>query len=156
MKKFSMFILGLASILVVTGCGSKETEKTLVCTMSQDESGMSMEQTISMVFKKDKVNHMKMDVNTKATDEKLKENWDIFTKTLDEENQETEQDGVLLKVSKDDKNYEYRVTLDIDIEKASKEVLEKYDLDDLTGDNGTLEENKKSAESNGFTCKVEE
>lgn len=155
MKKLSILFLGLAAITLVGGCGSKETEKTLVCSTTQDESGMKMEQVISMAFKNDKMNQMKMDLNIKVTDDEVKENWEAFTKAMDNENQETDKDGVTLKVEKDDKNYEYKVSLNIDVEKAGKDALEKYDLEELNGDNGTLEENKKTAEENGFTCKVE-
>lgn len=155
MKKFSMMFLGLAFVTLLTGCGNQQTEKTLTCTSTEKETGMSMEQTISMKFKNDKLNHMKVDVNTKITDDDIKENWEEFTKSMDSQNEETDQDGVSLKITKDDKKYEYKVTLDIDIEKASKEALEDYGFEDLVNDTSTLEENKKIAEDDGFTCSVE-
>ena len=108
-----------------------------------------------MTFKNDKINHMKMDVNSKITDEQIKANWTEFTQAMDSQNEETQKDGVSLKVSKDDENYEYKVTLDVDLEKATKDDLETYELTDLLDDNSTLEDNKKSAESDGFTCKVQ-
>lgn len=155
MKKFGMIFLGLASVVLVTGCGAKETERKLVCTSTQDEEGMNIEQVISMTFKNDKLNHMTMDVNTKITDDEVKENWSMFTESMDEQNKESDKDGVSLKVTKDDQNYEYKVTLDIDVENASEEALEAQGFADLKDDNSTLEDNKKSAEKDGFTCKVE-
>lgn len=155
MKKFGMIFLGLASIILVTGCDTTETEKKLVCTSTQNEEGMSIEQVISMTFKNDKLNHMTTDVNTKVTDEKVKQNWQVFVETMDEQNKESNKDGVSLKVTKDNENYEYKVTLDIDVENASKEALEAQGFGDLSGDSGALEDNKKSAEQDGFTCKVE-
>lgn len=155
MKKISMAFLGLVAIILITGCGNKETERKLICTNTQSEDGINVEQTISMTFKNDKINHMKMDVNSKITDEQIKANWTEFTQAMDSQNEETEKDGVSLKVSKDDENYEYKVTLDVDLEKATKDDLETYELTDLLDDNSTLEDNKKSAESDGFTCKVQ-
>lgn len=155
MKKIVMVFLGLVAIVLVAGCSTNETEQKLVCTNTQNEEGMSVEQVISMTFKNDKLNHMKMDVNTKITDEQIKENWSLFTETMDEQNVETDKDGVSLKVTKDDQNYEYKVTLDIDVENASKEALKAQGFEDLSDDNSTLEDNKKSAEKDGFTCKVQ-
>lgn len=155
MKKISVVFLGLISIILVTGCGAKQTEQKLVCTSVQNEDGMSIEQVISMTFKNDKLNHMKMDVNTKITDEEVKENWAAFTESMDEQNVETDKNGVSLKVTKDEQNYEYKVTLDIDVQNASKEALEAQGFADLKDDDSTLEDNKKSAESDGFTCEVE-
>ena len=153
MKKISMLFLGVAIAILVTGCGNKENE--LICTNIQTEDGMKIEQTISMIFKNDKLNHVKMDVNSKITDDKVKENWTAFTQAMDSQNEETEKDGVSLKVSKDDKKYEYKVTLDVDLEKADKDILKTYGLTDLSDDDSTLKDNKKTAESEGFTCKVQ-
>lgn len=155
MKKFRMLFLGLVAVVLVTGCGTKETNQKLVCTSTQSEEGMSVEQVISMTFKNDRINHMKMDVNTKITDDTIKENWAVFTESMDEQNVETDKDGVSLKVTKDDQNYEYKVTLDIDVENATKEALEPHGFADLKDDNSTLEDNKKSAEKDGFTCVVD-
>ncbi len=154
MKKFVIVFLGLVAIVLVAGCGTKETEEKLVCTGTQQEEGMSVEQVISMTFKNDKLNHMMMDVNTKITDDATKENWSLFTQSMDEQNVESDKDGVSLKVTKDDQNYEYKVTLDIDVEKASEEALKEHGFDGLKDDNSTLEDNKKSAEKDGFTCEV--
>ncbi len=154
MKKFSMVCLGLAAITLVTGCGEQDKEKNLVCTMTQNEDSMTVEQKISMTFKNDKMNHMVMDVTTKITDEDVKENWNAFTEVMDSENKTEEKEGISIKVNKDDENYEYKVTFDVDVEKANKTDLETYGLEDLTSDNGTLEENRKSAEADGFTCEV--
>ncbi len=156
MKKFGMVFLGLIAILLITGCGTtKETNQKLVCTSTQTEEGMDVEQVISMTFKNDKLSHMTMDVNTKITDEDVKANWSMFTETMDSQNKETDKDGVSLKVIKDDQNYEYKVTLDIDVKNASKEALKEQGFEDLSDDNSTLEDNKKSAEKDGFTCEIQ-
>lgn len=156
MKKISMMFLVLATILLVTGCGTtKETKQKLVCTSTQAEEGLNIEQVISVEFKNDKLNHMTIDVNSKITDEDVKANWSMFTESMDNDNKEIEADGFSLKVTKDDQNYEYKVTTDIDLEKANKDTLEKNGFGDLLEDNSTLEDNKKSAEKDGFTCEVQ-
>lgn len=153
MKNKGKVFLLIAAFILLTGCGNKEEK--LICSNSETSNGLSIKQTISMTFKNDKINHMKMDVNSKITDETLKTNWDAFKESMDSQNLEKEKDGVSLKVTKDDKNYEYIVTLDVDITKAKQEDLKEYNLEDLTDDKSTLEDNKKVAEKDGFTCKVE-
>lgn len=154
MKKLSMLFLGLATLTLVTGCGGNGSEKTLVCTNKDDSDGMEIGQTISMTFKNDKMNRMKMDVNMKLTDDDAKEMWSTFTDAMDNQYKDSKKDGVSMKINKDDKKYEYTVTLDIDLAKAGKDALSDYGLGELDSDNGTLEDNKKEAESGGYTCKV--
>ena len=155
MKKISVVFLGLLTVLLITGCGVGEPkEQKLVCTSTQSEDGIDASQVISMTYKNDKLNHMTMEVNTKITDSKVQENWDEFKKSMDEQNQEFDKDGVTLKVATDDQNYEYKVTLDIDVENASEEVLKEQGFEDLKDDNSTLESSKEDAEKDGFTCEV--
>ncbi len=155
MKKISIVFLGLLTVLLITGCGTKQPkEQKLVCTSTQSEDGIDASQVISMTYKNDKLNHMTMEVNTKITDSKVQENWDEFKKSMDEQNQEFDKDGVSLKVATDDQNYEYKVTLDIDVENASEEVLKEQGFEDLKDDNSTLESSKEDAEKDGFTCEV--
>ena len=156
MKKISVVFLGLLTVLLITGCGVGESkEQKLVCTSTQSEDGIDASQVISMTYKNDKLNHMTMEVNTKITDSKVQENWDEFKKSMDEQNQEFNKDGVSLKVATDDQNYEYKVTLDIDVENASEEVLKEQGFEDLKDDNSTLESSKESAEKDGFTCEIQ-
>lgn len=156
MKKRGMVLfIALAAVILITGCGTKNTEQKLICTNTQAESGVSVEQVISMTFKNDKINHMTMDVNSTITDENVKQNWSAFVQAMDSQNKESEKEGISLKVTKDDKKYKYKVSLDVDLEKAKKEDLKEYDLTDLSDDNSSLEDNKKIAEDDGFTCKVQ-
>ena len=156
MKKISVVFLGLLTVLLITGCGTEQPkEQKLVCTSTQSEDGIDASQVISMTYKNDKLNHMTMEVNTKITDSKVQENWDEFKKSMDEQNQEFDKDGVTLKVATDDQNYEYRVTLDIDVENASEEVLKEQGFEDLKDDNSTLESSKEDAEKDGFTCEIQ-
>ncbi len=153
-RRLSMVFLGLAAITLVTGCGSNGSEKTLTCTVSEEQGGMVQEQTIAMTFKNDKINRLTMDLDNRLTDKSLQDEWEQFTELMDSQKTETKEDGISMKVSKDDKNYSYKITLEVDLNKAKKDDLETYGLSELVGDDSTLEDVQKSAESDGYTCKV--
>lgn len=153
MKKLSMLCLGLVSIMLVTGCGSSNS-KTLVCKNTQKQDGVDIGTTVSMTFKNEKINRVKMDVSTRLTGDDAKDLWSTFVEAMDGQNEEVDKDGVSMKVSKDDKKYEYTVTLDVNLDKADKDALATYGLDDLIGDDSKLEDVKKEAEKDDFTCEV--
>ena len=126
----------------------------MICKNTETDDGMSIEQVISMTYKNDKLQRMTMEANTKITDSDVKENWDEFKKSMDEQNKEFNKDGVSLKVEKNDQDYEYKTILDVDVENASDEVLEEQGLEDLKNDNSTLKSSKEAAEKDGDTCEV--
>ena len=135
---------------LLTGCSSEET---LTCSMEDESSGVSMEQIVEMTFKDDKINKVKMTVNTKATDDTMKENWDLIASSMDEQFDEKSSDGVSLSKDNDADNHTYKVELSVDLDKATEDSLSEYGLDGITDDDSTLEETKKEAEDSGFTCK---
>lgn len=140
----------LVATVLLTGCSSEET---LTCSMEDESSGVSMEQIVDMTFKDDKINKVKMTVNTKATNDTMKENWDLIASSMDEQFDEKTSDGVSLSKNNDADNYTYKVELSVDLDKATEDSLSEYGLDGITSDNSTLEETKKEAEDSGFTCK---
>ncbi len=148
-----MLCLGLVSIMLVTGCGSSNS-KTLVCKNTQKQDGVDIGTTVSMTFKNEKINRVKMDVSTRLTGDDAKDLWSTFVEAMDGQNEEVDKDGVSMKVSKDDKKYEYTVTLDVNLDKADKDALATYGLDELIGDDSKLEDVKKEAEKDDFTCEV--
>ncbi len=155
MKKISMIFLSLLVIVLITGCGKSDgKEQKLVCTTVQNEDGMDFEQVISMTYKNDKLKYLEIEVNTKITDSTIKENWEAFKKSMDEENKEFNKDGVSLKTEKNDKNYEYKVILNVDVENASEEALNEQGFSDLKDDTSTLEDSKKEAEKDGAVCEI--
>ena len=154
MKKISMLFLCLLTMILIAGCDTEDKVQTLICKNTETDDGMSIEQVISMTYKNDKLQRMTMEANTKITDSDVKENWDEFKKSMDEQNKEFNKDGVSLKVEKNDQDYEYKTILDVDIENASDEVLEEQGLEDLKNDNSTLKSSKESAEKDGDTCEV--
>lgn len=138
------------AVLCLTGCSSEET---LTCSMEDESSGVSMEQIVEMTFKDDKINKVKMTVNTKATDDTMKENWNLIASSMDEQFDEKSSDGVSLSKDNDTDNHTYKVELSVDLDKATEDSLSEYGLDGITDDDSTLEETKKEAEDSGFTCK---
>ena len=155
MKKISMIFLSLLVIVLITGCRKSDgKEQKLVCTTVQNEDGMDFEQVISMTYKNDKLKYLEIEVNTKITDSTIKENWEAFKKSMDEENKEFNKDGVSLKTEKNDKNYEYKVILNVDVENASEEALNEQGFSDLKDDTSTLEDSKKEAEKDGAVCEI--
>ncbi len=158
MKKVSMIFFSLLAIILITGCGATEEkevkEQTLVCTTTESDEDMDIEQVISMTYKNDQLKQMKMEVNTKLNNSTIKENWEAFKKSMDENSQEFEKDGMSLKVVVSDENYEYNTILDIDVDKASEEDLKEQGFEGLKDDKSTLEESKESAEKDGAICEV--
>ena len=151
MKKIRMLFLSLLMIVMATGCGK---EQKLVCTTTETEEGMSIEEVISMTYKDDKLKHMKMEVNTKITDPTMTENWEKYKEFMNEDNKEFNKDGISFKIDINDESYEYNTSLDIDIEKASEEALKEQGFDDLKADKSTLQASKAAAEEDGATCEI--
>lgn len=151
MKKAKILFIGLfVSVLFVTGCGS---EKTLTCSQTQSVSGVDIEQKVVMNFKKDKLSKLKMSVNSKATSDLVKKNWDVFASTLEKQYNKKSLDGIKLTKENDKKNYSYNISIDIDLAKASKSSLSEYNLSGIANDNSSMAEIKKDAEKDGYTCK---
>ena len=150
MKKLKLLFIGVFVVLLVTGCN---TEKTLTCTNSIEDSGIKMEQEIVMKFKNNKINYVKMIVNSKATSDVIKSNWDVFASTMDSQYIPKETNGVKLTTSNDKENYQYNITLEVNLEKASNDSLKEYNLDGIADEDSSIDEVKKSAEKDGYKCK---
>ena len=140
----------LAVVLLVTGCGSEET---LNCSMTDESSGLSMEQIMNVTFKDDKINKVKLTFNTKATSELYQDAWDELVDSLDEQFSESNSSGVSLTKENDADNYTYKIELSVDLDKASTDALDEYDLSDIAEDDSTLEELREDLEASGYTCK---
>ena len=139
-----LFGILAVSILFITGCGG---EKTLTCTNSEEDSGIKMDQEITMTFKDDKVSYVKMSIDNEATDDTIIDNWDMFASMLDSQFEETDKDGVKLSTDNNADKHIYNVSLEIDVEKASDDALSEYGLDGIADANATYEDTKKDAEA---------
>ena len=72
-RGLKLFGILAVSLLFITGCGN--SERTLTCSMSEEDDGLSMEQTVDLTFNDDKVTNVKMSIDTKVTDSTYQENW---------------------------------------------------------------------------------
>lgn len=137
-------------MLLVSGC---ENEKTLICTNSLEDKDINMEQEIVIKFKSNKINYVKMTVDNKAINDVIKDNWDVFATTMDSQYSQKDTDGIKLTTNNDKENYQYNITLEVDLEKASNDSLKEYNLDGIADEDSSIDEVKKSAEKVGYKCK---
>ena len=140
----------LASCFLLAGCGN---EKVLTCSINQKQSGLSMDQIAEITFNDDKVTNVKLTVDSKATIDTIKDNLYTFTKSLDSQFPDSNKTGIKLTKENKEKDYTYKITIDVDVTKAKDEDLAEYDLDGLADAEGTYDSVKEQAEKSGFTCK---
>src|SRR5699024_9059599 len=110
------------------------------CTNSEEDSGLKMSQEITMTFKDDKINYLKMSIDNEATDDTIIDNWDMFASMMESQFEASDEDGVKLSTDNDSTNHIYNVSLEIDLEKASEDALKEYNLDGITDANATYED----------------
>ena len=145
-------LLGVVSIfcLLLSGCGN---EQVLSCSMTQEQSGATMEQVFDVTFTKEEVSNVKMAINTKVTDEVSDSDWDSLVDLLDEQYATVNKNGFQITKENNKKERSYNITIDVDVNKAKKEDLAEYDLESLSGAQGTYDEIKEQMEKSGLTCK---
>ena len=146
-----LFGILAVSVLFITGCGN--SERTLTCTNSEEDSGLKMSQEVTMTFKDDKINYVKLSIDSEATNDTIIDNWDVFASMMGSQFEESNEDGVNLSTNNDADNHIFNVSLEIDLEKANEDALSEYGLDDITDGNASYEDIKENAEADGFTCK---
>ena len=149
MKGLKLLTIVAVGLFCLTGCG----EKTLECTLTEEDDYMKMVQTMSLTFKDDQITNAKMSIDTTVKSENAQENWSDFVDMMESQYEETDADGVKVTTEEDADNYSFNLTVEADITKASEETLAEYDLADFADNAGTYEENKEEAEANGFVCK---
>ncbi len=140
----------VVSLFFLTGCSS---EKTLTCTNSEESSGITSNQKITVTFVDDEVTYVKMSIDNEATDDTIIDNWDTFVSILESAFEDAEEDGIVLTTENDTDNYTFSISLEIDLEKASEDALSEYSLDDIASSSATYDEVKEAAEEEGYTCK---
>ena len=149
MKGLKLLTIVVVGLLCLTGCG----EKTLTCTNTEEDNGVKMVQEAQMTFKDDQVTKVRMSIEATATDDDIKEYWGSFISAMESQYEEVDEEGVKLTLTNDEKNYKFNMTVEVDVTKASEDALVEYDLEQLADTTATLEEVKKEAEADGFTCK---
>jgi len=150
MKNLKILMAVLFCGILLTGCGKEET---LTCTNTQSASGVKMDQEVSITFNGKKVKNIKMTVDSKATTDVIKENWDVFASTLDKQYKKKDSDGIKVETTNNKDKYSYVIDIEIDLDKANKDSLAEYNLSSIANAKGSKKEVKESAEKSGFTCK---
>ena len=152
MKKISFLIIALFIVFVVSGCGKSST-KVLTCSGVSPGNNMNAASNVEYIFENDKLTKAKIDVEFRdITVSNLSSVWSTFKTQFTEQNQPVEEIGFKRTVSADDKNYTFTVSMEIDFEKISKEVMDKYGVEDYT--TKTYDEIKKETTVDGvMSCK---
>lgn len=150
MKKIKL--LGTISIFcfLLSGCGNGQV---LSCSMTQEQSGATMKQTVDITFKKEEVSNVKMAINTKVTDDVSDSDWNSLVDMLDEQYPAADKNGFKLTRNNDEKKRSYKITIDVDVNKVKEDDLAEYDLEGLAGAQGTYDDIKEQMENSGLTCK---
>lgn len=142
MKKVCGLFLAILCLTVVTGCGSSKNEIT--CTTKQD--GQKVVVTVK-TDKDDKITSLKMSNSMEApSKEELDSTYKLLNATLDEINKN---EGTKVSLSK--KGLTLTMTAQVDLTKISDDVRSSLGIGDEFNTTGA--EFKKSATSNGATCK---
>ena len=151
MKGLKTIIILVIGLFCLTGCG----EKKLVCTSTENEDGIRMDQEITVTYKEDQVTNVKLNLDATATEE-AQEYWAIFTSVMDAQFNDTiesgNEEGVQINMDTDDDNYRMSFSMEFDLTKVSNKVMEEYSIEEIVDSNATIEEIKANMEADGYTC----
>ena len=143
MKKGLMGLVALCVMFILTGCGTE----TLTCTMSQDESGMTMNQEAVVTFENNEVTKMKMNVDVEV-DDTYASYIGMMESMLESQFTQYSDNGAKVDVSSSDNKI--NVSIDMDVKNMTDDQKKNLDLEDVYG---TKDATKKELESQGYTCK---
>ena len=84
-RGIKLFGILAISVLFITGCGN---QKTLTCSMSEEDDGLSMNQELNVVYEEDKIANVRMSIDAKITDDQYQEYWDMFVSMMESQYEE--------------------------------------------------------------------
>lgn len=143
-------VLCLLIIFLLVGCSNSK----LTCTKSIEDNGLLVEEVITIKFKKDLMNIVNLDIKSKATSDIIKENWSLFVDTVNNQYLNNNSQGIDIKTSSDMENYLHNILINMDINNVSRDVLEKYELEELLDlKDSNYSDIKNSLEIDGYVCK---
>lgn len=143
-------VLCLLIIFLLVGCSNSK----LTCTKSIEDNGLLVEEVITIKFKKDLMNIVNLDIKSKATSDIIKENWSLFVDTVNNQYLNNNSQGINIKTSSDMENYLHNILINMDINNVSRDVLEKYELEELLDlKDSNYSDIKNSLEIDGYVCK---
>ena len=143
MKKGLMGLVALCVMFILTGCGTE----TLTCTMSQEESGMTMNQKAVVTFENNEVTKMKMNVDVEV-DDTYASYIGMMESMLESQFTQYSDNGAKVDVSSGDNKI--NVSIDMDVKNMTDEQKENLDMEDVYG---SKDATKKELEEQGYTCK---
>lgn len=143
MKKGLMALVAMGIVFILTGCGTE----TLTCTMSQDESGMKMNQEAVVTFENNEVTKMNMSVDVEVDD-----TYANYISTMESmlESQFTQFSDNGAKVDVSSSGNKINVSIDMDVKNMTDEQKKNLNMEDVYG---SKEATKKELEEQGYTCK---
>lgn len=143
-------VLCLLIIFLLVGCSNSK----LTCTKSIEDNGLLVEEVIIIKFKKDLMNIVNLDIKSKATSDIIKKNWSLFVDTVNNQYLNNNSQGIDIKTSSDMENYLHNILINMDINNVSRDVLEKYELEELLDlKDSNYSDIKNSLEIDGYVCK---
>lgn len=153
MKKIMFLMVSFFLVFFISGCGKSDNTKVLTCSGINPGTNMNAAGNIKYTFKNDKLSKAKIEVKFQdITVPNLSSTWDTYKTQFTEQNEPVEEIGFKRTVESDDKNYTFSVIIEIDYEKITKEVMEKYGVEDYTSK--TYEEIKEEMISDEiYSCK---
>ncbi len=131
------------SLLLLTGCGNT---KTLVCTQTQDENGMSMTTEMNVTFKNDEASEFTMTADMEVEDT-YKDYMDQFKSIMEESFSSFKENG--MDVTIDSKDTTVTATISANFDEMTED--EKEEIGFTSSDN-SYDSVKQSLEDSGFTC----
>ena len=131
------------SLLLLTGCGNT---KTLVCTQTQDENGMSMTTEMNVTFKNDEASEFTMTADMEVEDT-YKDYMDQFKSIMEESFSSFKENG--MDVTIDSKDTTVTATISANFNEMTED--EKEEIGFTSSDN-SYDSVKQSLEDSGFTC----
>lgn len=149
MKKLFLLSFTFLLCLILSGCGNKNE---LTCSITQKDNGATMSQTVNVRFVETRVSNIKMTIHTQVSEVVSKNDWNNLINMLDEEYEEVNHTGFQLIKDNNDSDRTCNITMTVDINKASKDDLSEYGLDNLVDAQLTYDAVKEQMEKSGLTC----
>ena len=147
MKKYFGFLVLLVALVLTTGCGNDS--KTLVCTNSSDEDGMTMNQIVKVVFENDKASNINLTIDM-TIEEQYQNLMSMLEESLKDEYRSLEgEKGVNITTSS--KGNVLTLKLDADLKQMSEQAQKELKL--IGANNDSYSSTKSSLEESGYKCK---
>lgn len=142
MKKILMFLVAVVAMFCLTGCGTE----TLKCTMSQSQTGMSMDQKVDATFVNNEVTKMNMKIDV-TLEESYAKHADLIKNTLEDQYKIFSDNGGKVNISGEGNII--NIGIDLDVKNMTDKQLKNLNMGDIYG---TKSATAKELEKQGYTC----